>query len=59
MMKLEHSDVIGMFYEIIENNLLSKGLSSFGKNKYFDINSRRLRNGYFVYDAIKNSAIIC
>lgn len=53
MMKLEHSDVIGMFYEIIENNLLSKGLSSFGKNKYFDINSRRLRNGYFVYDAIK------
>lgn len=53
MMKLEHSDVIGMFYEIIENNLLSKGLSSFGKNKYFDRNSRRLRNGYFVYDAIK------
>ena len=33
MMKLEHSDVIGMFYEIIENNLLSMGLSSFGKNK--------------------------
>ena len=31
MMKLEHSDVIGMFYEIIENNLLSMGLSSFGK----------------------------
>lgn len=53
MMKLEHSDVIGMFYEIIENNLLSKGLSSFGKNKYFDRNSRRLRNGYFVYDAIR------
>ena len=53
MMKLEHSDVIGMFYEIIENNLLSKGLSSFGKNKYFDRNSKRLRNGYFVYDAIK------
>lgn len=53
MMKLEHSDVIGMFYEIIENNLLSKSLSSFGKNKYFDRNSRRLRNGYFVYDAIK------
>lgn len=53
MMKLEHSDVIGMFYKIIENNLLSKGLSSFGKNKYFDRNSRRLRNGYFVYDAIK------
>lgn len=53
MMKLEHSDVIGMFYEIIENNLLSKGLSSFGKNKYFDRNSRRIRNGYFVYDAIK------
>lgn len=52
MMKLEHSDVIGMFYEIIENNLLSKGLSSFGKNKYFDRNSKRLRNGYFVYDAM-------
>ena len=53
MIKLEHSDIIGMFYEIIENNLLSKGLSSFGKNKYFDRNSRRIRNGYFVYDAIK------
>ena len=53
MMKLEHSDVIGMFYEIIENNLLSMGLSSFGKNKYFDKSSRRLKNGCFVYDAIK------
>ncbi len=53
MMKLEYSDVIGMFYEIIENNLLSMGLSSFGKNKYFDKNSGRLKNGCFVYDAIK------
>ena len=52
-MKLEYSDVIGMFYEIIENNLLSMGLSSFGKNKYFDKNSGRLKNGCFVYDAIK------
>ena len=28
-------------------------ISSFGKNKYFDKNSGRLKNGCFVYDAIK------
>ena len=36
MMKLENSDVIGMFYEIIEKFLISKGLIAYGKNKYFD-----------------------
>lgn len=52
-MRLEHSDVIGMFYEIIEKNLLGIGLSSFGKNKYFDKNTRHLKSGCFVYDAVK------
>ena len=53
MMKLEHSDILGMFYEIIEYHLLSAGFSSFGKTKYFDKDSKRLKNGCFVYDAIK------
>ena len=55
MMKLENSDVIGMFYEIIEKFLISKGLIAYGKNKYFDRSSRRLINNCFVYDAIKIS----
>lgn len=55
MMKLENSDVIGMFYEIIEKFLISKDLIAYGKNKYFDRSSRRLINDYFVYDAIKIS----
>lgn len=53
MMKLEHSDIMGMFYEIIEYNLVSAGLSSFGKAKYFDKGSKRFKNGCFIYDAIK------
>lgn len=53
MMKMEHSDIIGMFYEIIEKYLLKGGLSSCGKNKYFDKNSKHFRNGCHVYDAIK------
>lgn len=53
MMKLEHSDIIGMFYEIIEYHLSNAGLSFFGKAKYFDKNSKRFKNGCFVYDAIK------
>lgn len=53
MMKLDHSDIMGMFYEIIEYHLLSVGFSSFGKSKYFDKNSKRFKNGCFVYDAIK------
>lgn len=53
MMKLEHSDILGMFYEIIEYHLLSAGFSSFGKTKYFDKDSKRFKNGCFVYDAIK------
>lgn len=55
MMKLENSDVIGMFYEIIEKFLISIGLIAYGKNKYFDRSSRRLINNCFVYDAIKIS----
>lgn len=31
MMKLENSDVIGMFYEIIEKFLISIGLIAYGK----------------------------
>lgn len=31
MMKLENSDVIGMFYEIIGKILISKGLIAYGK----------------------------
>lgn len=53
MMKLEHSDIMGMFYKIIEYNLVSAGLVPFGKAKYFDKDSKRLKNGCFVYDAIK------
>lgn len=55
MIKLENSDVIGMFYEIIGKFLISKGLIAYGKNKYFDRSSRRLINDCFVYDAIKIS----
>ena len=53
MMKLEHSDIMGMFYQIIEHNMLSAGLSSFGKAKYYDKNNKRVKNGYIIYDAIK------
>lgn len=53
MMKLEHSDIIGMFYEIIQYNLVNVGLTSFGKAKYFDKSSKRFINGCFIYDAIK------
>ena len=55
MMKLENSDVVGMFYEIIEKFLISKGLIKYGKNKYFDRSSRQSRNNCIVYDAIKIS----
>ena len=33
--------------------MLSVGFSSVGKSKYFDKNSKRFKNGCFVYDAIK------
>lgn len=55
MMKLEHSDLFGMFYIIIERYFTKIGLVSYGKDKYYDVNSKRLKNGRCIYDALKIS----
>lgn len=53
MMKLEYSDIIGMFYKIIGYQLIKDGLISYGKEKYFDKNSKKIKNGFAIYDAVK------
>lgn len=55
MMKLEDSDIIGMFYEIIKKQIISNGLKVYGKNKYYDPNDKRIINGHIVYEAVKIS----
>ncbi len=55
MMKLEHSDILGMFYKIAEHQLLIDGLKSYGKERYFDKNNKHIKNGCAIYDAIKIS----
>lgn len=55
MMKLENSDVIGMFYKIIGYQLIKNGLIAYGKEKYFDKDRKKIKNGCVVYDAIKIS----
>lgn len=55
MMKLEDSDIIGMFYAIIKMKMQRQGLLSYGKNKYYDSTTKRYENGYFIFDALKVS----
>lgn len=55
MMKLEDSDIIGMFYKIIEKQLIRRGLIVCDRQKYYDSYTKRTKNGKNVYDAIKVS----
>ena len=58
MMKLEDSDILGMFYDIIGRGLQRKGLVSYGNrkhHKYFNPSSKRFKNGQNIYDAVKIS----
>lgn len=55
MMKLEDSDILGMFYLIIKYQLISDGMVSYGKDKYYDKNSKHIQNGCVIYDAVKIS----
>lgn len=55
MMKLEYSDIMGMFYSIIEKQLTKSSLVSYGKHKYYDTNSKHLKDGFYIYDALKIS----
>ena len=55
MMKLEDSDILGMFYQIIKFQLINNGMVSYGKEKYYDKNSKRMQNGCAIYDAVKIS----
>lgn len=53
MMRLEHSDILGMFYDMIEHQLKRAGLISYGKNKYYEKDNKRVKNNCFIYDALK------
>lgn len=53
MMRLEHSDILGMFYDMIEHQLKRAGLISYGKNKYYEKDKKRVKNNCFIYDALK------
>lgn len=55
MMKLDDSIIIGMFYEIIGKVLREIGLFEYGKNKYYDKNSKRMKNRHNIYDGVKIS----
>lgn len=55
MMELEHSDIIGMFYRIIEKQLTKIGLVSYGKDRYYDCNSKQVEKGRFIFDAVRIS----
>lgn len=55
MMKLEYSDILGMFYEIIKKNLLNTGLKCFGKNKYYDPSDKKISQQNIIYEAVKLS----
>lgn len=55
MIELENSDIIGMFYKIIGQQLIKDGFISYGKEKYFDVNGKQIKNGCIIYNAIKLS----
>ena len=55
MMELEHSDLFGMFYMIIKKHFAKIGLVSYGKERYYNPSARYLRNGCYIYDALKIS----
>lgn len=55
MMKLEHSDILGMFYDIVEKHMLRNGFGSCGKAKYYDKNRYSFKNDLYIYDAVKIS----
>lgn len=53
LMKLDDSDVLAMFYEIIKKQLVSNGLTVYGKNKFYDLKNSYIKNGHRVYNAIQ------
>lgn len=55
MMELEHSDIIGMFYTIIAKQLTRMGLVAYGKDRYYDTNSKCFKNAHCIYEALKLS----
>jgi hypothetical protein len=55
MMKLEHSDIIGMFYEIISKQFKHIGLVEYGKERFYDSDNKHMKDGYCIYDALKFS----
>ncbi len=55
MMKLEHLDILGMFYDIVEKHMLRNGFGSCGRAKYYDKNRYSFKNDLYIYDAVKIS----
>lgn len=55
MMKLDHSDIIGMFYTIIAKQFVHMGLVAYGKDRYYDSNRKCVKNAHCIYDAVKLS----
>jgi hypothetical protein len=55
MMQLEDSDVLGMFYSIIDKQLVKRGLLSCGNDRVYDPKSKNYKNGHNLYDAVKMS----
>lgn len=54
-MKLEHSNILGMFFKIVEHQLLNDGLESYGTDRYFDKNNKHIKNSCTIYNAIKTA----
>lgn len=55
MMQLENSDVLGMFYTIIEKQLVKKGFLPCGVDRVYDPRSKFYKNGHNMYEAVKLS----
>lgn len=58
MIRLDDSDILGMFYDIIEKKLNKKGLMKYGKRKsrkYYAPLSKKIEKGLNYYDAVRIS----
>lgn len=53
LMKLDDSDVIGMFYKIIGKNLIKNGFVSYGKDRFYDSKRKHIKNKYCIYEAVR------
>ncbi len=53
MMKLDKSDVLGMFYKIIKKQLTQYGIVPYGKEKFYDPKPKKRAGKYFIYNAVK------